>query len=189
MKNTLMTLLNWLNDDIKTAPRDGDRVMLGWKDLNPTHSPYPFGRVEIATYVLAFLVAFPVLAFAIEIPVLKSDIQRGERITPEDVYYKDMGDIRINDRALLVADDIADMEATRTIRAGRPVMSNYVRQVPTVRKGEVVALRYELEGLSLTAQGRILEDALTGDMVKLVNVDSNQQLYGRVRAGGWVDIQ
>lgn len=192
MKNVMMAFINWLNDETQIAPRDGDRVMLGWRELNPVaagdETPLPFGKIEMAVYLVALLVAFPVLAFSVELPVLVDDVKRGDVITEDNVEYKDLGNRAINDRIIILADDIIGQEAVRNIRAGRPLMENYIRVKPTVRKGDVVPLRYVTSGILLLAQGRVLEDAVAGDMVRLMNIDSRKTLQGRVLEGGTITL-
>lgn len=187
-----MAFVNWLNEDALMAPRDGDRVMLGWRELNPIEAgdttPLPFGKIEMAVYVVALLVAFPVLAFSVELPVLVNDVKRGDIITADNVEYKDVGNKATNNRVVVLADDIIGFEAMRNIRAGRPLMENYVRVTPVVRKGDVVPLKYVASGLMLLGQGRVLEDAVEGDMVRLMNIDSRKTIQGRVLAGGTITL-
>lgn len=63
---------------------------------------------------------------------------------------------------------------------GRPV-------VPVaIKRNEVVVIRIQHPGLTITAMGRALSDARTGEVIKIKNTDSNRIIVCRVQEDGTV---
>ena len=64
----------------------------------------------------------------------------------------------------------------RMIAAGKPVKANDVQAPRIVARGEAVTLIYKAGALNLTARGKALEFGAKGDVIRVVNTQSNRSI-------------
>jgi flagella basal body P-ring formation protein FlgA len=80
------------------------------------------------------------------------------------------------------------MTARRPLRDGQMLRLSDVTMAAAIRRGSMVTLLVATENMTLTAQGRALEDAALGQPIRVVNTMSNKQLTGIVQDGTTVAI-
>lgn len=78
--------------------------------------------------------------------------------------------------------------ASREIRAGEAFSSKLVQPPALVRRGEIVTLIVEGEGVTITARGQAKEEGQRGQMIRVMNLSSKKELYGRVEGERQVKI-
>jgi flagella basal body P-ring formation protein FlgA len=78
--------------------------------------------------------------------------------------------------------------ATRTIHAGQVVTRRMIETPPVVRKGDRVIIEAKNSSFEITALGRVLEDAHSGEQVKVVNVSSGKEIFATVVGPGQVRV-
>ena len=79
-------------------------------------------------------------------------------------------------------------QVRRMLPEGRPVMVQSVMAPLVIDQGERVRIRFDDGAIVLTAPGRALNDAASGDTVRVVNLVSNVSLVGTAQADGTVEI-
>jgi flagella basal body P-ring formation protein FlgA len=124
----------------------------------------------------------------IEVPVLKASIQNGQIITEYDIEYKKIRDVDFTADVVTSIDQLVGMTARRMIPAGRPIRENETLAQQIVGRGELILLRLETGPLSLTTQGKALENGAKGDVVRVLNTASNQTVQGIVTGNNEVSI-
>ncbi len=87
---------------------------------------------------------------------------------------------RLREDTMVLAEDLIGLESRRSLRQGQPIRRGQVRRPRLVRRGDIVTLELRRPGLLLTALGRALEDGARGEVIRLVNLDSERPLRGRV---------
>ncbi len=87
---------------------------------------------------------------------------------------------RLREDTIVSAEDLIGLESRRSLHKGQPIRRSQVQPPRLVRRGEVVTLELRRPGLLLTALGRALEDGAQGQVIRLVNLDSERPLRGRV---------
>ena len=75
-----------------------------------------------------------------------------------------------------------------TIVRGRPVPVNAVREPWAVRNGAIVRVLYKAGALTISALGRVLQNASAGERVPVRNVDSGRIVYGVAQRDGTVIV-
>ena len=75
-------------------------------------------------------------------------------------------------------------ETRVAIYAGRPIRQGEVGPPALVERNQIVALRYQMNGLLIEAEGRALSRAGFGDLVRVMNLSSRQTIQGRVGHDG-----
>lgn len=128
-------------------------------------------------------------AYAIaELPVLSRDIKPGETIGASDVVFTETPREKLGQNVLTAADDLIGKAAKRMIRAGRALRLGDVEPPVLVKKNAVVTMTMTMPGMSLTAEGRALEDGAAGDAIKIMNTASKRTVVATVQTEGLVSV-
>jgi len=124
-----------------------------------------------------------------DVVITKKPLGRHKPITEDDIMVLRM------DLSKVPSDVITDPEAVlgkRTRRAigSKTVMrANLVEFPPLVRRGDVVMIVAETNGLKITALGQVKKKGALGDRIPVMNFDSKKVLYARVMDANTVKIE
>jgi len=83
---------------------------------------------------------------------------------------------------------IVGLEARVALYAGRPVRMGDVGPPAVVDRNQLIMLVYDRSGLVIRTEGRALNRAGVGDLVKVMNLASRATLIGRVQANGEISV-
>lgn len=75
---------------------------------------------------------------------------------------------------------IIGRRAIRGISSGEPMLAGMVELPPLVRRGEIVLVIAEGQGLRATALGEAREEGKAGEVVRVRNLSSGREVYGQV---------
>lgn len=102
------------------------------------------------------------------------------------------GDLRVTENDIAGTygsiDDIIGLEARVALYAGRPVRVGNVGPPAIIERNQVVRLSYLQGGLEITTDGRALDRAGAGDLVRVMNLVSRATVTGRVLPDGTVSV-
>lgn len=79
-------------------------------------------------------------------------------------------------------------EARVAVYAGRPIRSRDLGAQTLVERNALVTLIYRAGNLIILAEGRALERASEGDMIRAMNLSSKTTVSGRVLADGTIIV-
>jgi len=88
---------------------------------------------------------------------------------------------RVAANAVTDPKQLVGMTARRPLRPNQMLRVNDIAMAPTIHRGNVVTLMVQTENMTLTVQGRALEDAALGQPIRVVNTMSNKSLTGVVK--------
>jgi flagella basal body P-ring formation protein FlgA len=74
------------------------------------------------------------------------------------------------------------------LRAGAPIRTVEVQKPVVVGKSSSVTIILRSKFMTLTAQGRALEDGSVGDVIRVTNVQSKQTVDAKVEGPGQVSV-
>ncbi len=80
------------------------------------------------------------------------------------------------------------LEARAVLYEGRPIRPADVGPAATVERNGLVALVFQLDGLTITAEGRALGRGGPGDILRVMNLASRATVSGVVAADGRVFV-
>lgn len=80
------------------------------------------------------------------------------------------------------------LEARVALYPGRPIRASDLGPPTLIRRNQVVRLNYRRDGLVIITEGRALEDASRGDLVRIMNLSSRNTVTGRVTQTGEVEL-
>ena len=123
-----------------------------------------------------------------EVVITKKPLGRHKPITEDDIEVLPM------DLAKVPADVITDPEAVLGKRTKRAIGSQTVLRAtlvefpPLVKRGDVVMIVAETNGLKITALGQVKKKGARGDRIPVVNFESQKVLYARVMDANTVKV-
>lgn len=164
-----------------SSPAPG-RIRAG--SATPTAAPAPGGRrgpVMAATLsALALGLLLAGLPAAADTVVPTRTLPAQTVIGPEDVAVKP-GTVpgAVEDPARLIG-----METRVALYAGRPVRPADVGFPAVVERNQIVTLIFSTAGLHIATDGRALERAGPGDMIRVMNLSSRSTVRARMGADG-----
>lgn len=114
------------------------------------------------------------------VAVAARPIGRLKPISTDDLKMEKMNLVELPVGVMTDADDIIGQRARRNIDAGEVLRPDLIEVPPLVKRGDMVAIVAESDGIKVTATGEVKSDGLRGERVKVVNLDSNKRLSARV---------
>lgn len=116
----------------------------------------------------------------IEVPMLTRPLARDAIIGSGDVDFVRMRVAALPAGAVTEVDGLVGMAVKRALRSGEPVRSRDVDRPSLVAKGQLVTMIFETPMMTLTAQGKAMENGAAGDVVRIQNTRSNTTILGTV---------
>ncbi len=118
----------------------------------------------------------------IDVPVLKQAMRNGEVIGKNDIEFieieaRDVQHDMITDEKMLLG-----MTPRRMAQHGKPILDNTIQSPRMVRRGDTVTMTLQSGPLTLTARAKALEDGAKGDIIRVVNLNSNRTIEAEVSA-------
>lgn len=125
----------------------------------------------------------------VEVPALTRRVLKGEVITERDVQWMRVRADRMQNDVVLEAADVIGMTPKRSLRAGRAIRVSDVRRPVLVPKNGLVTMVLRIPYMSLTAQGKALEDGSDGDVIRIANSKTNTVVEGTVVGANRVAVR
>jgi len=101
-------------------------------------------------------------------------------IAPEDVLLRDIVVL-----GALEAPEFAIGQETRVaLYAGRPIRAADLGAPSVVERNQIISLIYNHGGIVITTEGRALDRAGPGDLIRVMNLTSRTTVSARVDAAG-----
>jgi flagellar basal body P-ring formation protein FlgA len=114
------------------------------------------------------------------IPVLRKAINPGEIIRKDDIEMVYRREDQIGRDIVADAAHLIGRTPLYRLRSGDPVRENDVRQPTLVKRNSQVLIRLEWGAMTLTAQGKALDEGSRGDMIRVENLQSNKTIEATV---------
>ena len=112
--------------------------------------------------------------------VTRKPLGRHKPITEEDIELQtmDLSDLP----AAIVTDPetVLGKRTRRAIGAQTPLRADLIELPPLVKRGDLVVIVAESNGLKITTLGQVKKRGRLGERIPVINMDSKKILYGRV---------
>lgn len=116
----------------------------------------------------------------VQVPVLKTSLRSGDIIGEHDISWVEMYAQDVKPSMIVKQEDLIGMTPRRMAEAGKPVRDIDLERPEMVGRGDAVTIVYQTPFMTLTAKGKSLQGGSKGDIVQLVNLNSNRTLEGTV---------
>ncbi len=125
----------------------------------------------------------------IDVPILTRRVLAGEVIRERDVKWVRMRSDRLQRDTIQDPGGLIGKSPRRGLRAGVPVRVSDVRLPVLVPRRSLVTIVYRVRSMTLTTQGRALDDGGAGDTVRVANTQSNTVVQAVVTGANRVSVQ
>lgn len=110
-------------------------------------------------------------------------------IGPEDVSVQRASLNEAGPGAAMDPQTVVGMRTRAAVPMGAPLDLTRLEKAPLVRLGEVVVMVYDAGGMRITAKGRAEQTGYMGSRIRLTNLASKREVYGRVVDAGNVSVE
>lgn len=124
----------------------------------------------------------------VSVPMPNRRIEAGETIDAGDLAMTPIAVRMVGTDVVRDLEAVTGAEARRTLQPGRPVQTNDIGAPTLIEKNQLVTLSYRKGVLAITARGRALDEGGVGDIIRVMNIDSNKVVSGRITADGAVAL-
>lgn len=128
------------------------------------------------------------ITFKRHIPVLARRLEGGTTISASDVDWSMVPEDRVNMSVVTEVSQLVGHELRRDTDEGELIHTNDVIPPRLVTRGSLITMKIETALMLVTAQGKALQDGAQGDVVRVLNTQSNRMLEGTVSGPGTVTI-
>jgi flagella basal body P-ring formation protein FlgA len=128
------------------------------------------------------------LTFKRNIPVLVRRLEGGTTIGVADIDWSVVPEDRVNMSVIVDANDLIGHELRRDTDEGEILHAHDVMPPRLVVRGSPVTMKIETPLMLVTAQGKAMQDGTQGEIVRVLNTQSNRMLEGVVSGPGTVTI-
>jgi len=125
----------------------------------------------------------------IKIPVLRRAIRSGTMIGKRDLDFIDIRARDLTSDMVISAVELLGMTPRRMAKAGIPLKINEIETPQIVARGELITMVFQNGPLILTARGKALENGAKGDLIRVVNTNSNRTVEAIVTGEREVTVE
>jgi len=125
------------------------------------------------------LVSAKVEVFA-NVVVAKRPIKRFHIITEDDICLKEMDLAKLPSNVIMNREEVLNKRAKRKISPQHVLRSDLIDMPPILKRGDMVSIIAESNGLKITAMGIVKGKGYRGGRVSVTNLDSGKRVYARV---------
>jgi flagella basal body P-ring formation protein FlgA len=122
------------------------------------------------------------------VPILAHRLESGTTIGEADLDWLQVPEERITADVVTEASQLVGRELRRDTAEGDMIRSHDVVSPRLVTRGSLVTMKIETPFITVTSQGKSEQDGAQGDVVRVMNTQSNRVVEGTVTAPGTVEI-
>lgn len=118
----------------------------------------------------------------------KRPLGRFKRIEPDDIQLRRMDLADLPSNIITNMEEALGKRTKRTLDAETVLRTDLIELPPLVRRGDVVTIIAESDGLRITTRGKTKERGCRGEKIKIVNLNSNKVIYARILDSNTVKV-
>ena len=124
-------------------------------------------------------------------PVVKSkrSFRKGHLVRMEDIYVSKMDIRKLPRSAVRNTENITGKYLKRSVTANVPIVEDMIEGSKLVKRGKMVKLIININGLNISAAGKIKEKGRVGMPVKVINLSSKKEVRGVLVDENTVEVQ
>jgi flagella basal body P-ring formation protein FlgA len=112
--------------------------------------------------------------------VTKRPLRRYQMITKNDIHLNKRDLSKMKSNALTTLEEVLGKRTKRAIKTDEVLRRDHIELPPLVRRGDVVSIIAESNGLRITALGEVRKKGCRGERIKVLNLDSKKCIYANV---------
>ncbi len=135
-----------------------------------------------------FKVQFKAMIFK-QVVVANHILKKGTIIFPEDARIQECPIQRFLEEPITEISAVIGKQTIKKIDSGEILTFDLLEVPPTIMKGDIVAVKNEIDNLVVTTMGKACESGRMGERIEVRNIDSNRRIYAIVINSGEVEVK
>jgi len=123
-----------------------------------------------------------------ETVVSKRALARGAVLHKSDLAVAKRDLSRVNSNYYTSIEQLEGMRLRRSLAQGSILQSSFVKQRHMVKRGELITILAESQGITIRVKGKAMMDGFRGQSIRIRNVRSKRDLQGEVVGPGTVRV-
>src|SRR3990170_8847601 len=123
-----------------------------------------------------------------DIVIPNKKINRHDILTTDDLVVKRMETTKLAGIKFDNIEDLIGKRAIRSILPNIPITAEMIDNPPLIKKGDFIKVSVQSGNLHIVTKGVAKEDGYAGKVIRIKNIDSNKELYGKVEDSTTVKI-
>lgn len=115
-------------------------------------------------------------------------IDRNDILSMDTLTIKRMETTKLAGLTFNNAEDLIGKRVIRPILPNTPITAEIVDNPPAIKKGDFIKIFVQAGNLHVVTKGIAKEDGYLGKIIRIKNIDSNKELYGRVEDSASVKV-
>lgn len=115
-------------------------------------------------------------------------ISRDTILASDDIEIRRMETTKLRGVTFDTIEDLVGKQAMRSILPNIPITADLVNNPPVIKKGDFIKVLVQSGNLHIVTKGVAKEDGYFGKIIRIKNIDSKKELYGRVEDTSTVKI-
>ncbi len=115
-------------------------------------------------------------------------IDRNDTLTLDNLIISRMETTKLSRTVFSKAEELVGKRALRSILPNTPITPELVDNSPAIKKGDLIKVFIHTGNLHVVTKGVAKEDGCVGKIIRVKNIDSNKDLYGKVEDSTAVKI-
>ncbi len=107
-------------------------------------------------------------------------ISRDTILDPDDIEIRRMETTKLMGVTFDTIEDLVGKRVIRSIPSNIPITADLVNNPPVIKKGDFIKVLVQSGNLHIVTKGVAKEDGYFGKIIRVKNIDSKKELYGRV---------
>lgn len=124
----------------------------------------------------------------ISVPTLRRALGPGDVVRKEDIELARLREDRVRPDVILSPERLIGMSPRQRLRPGEPVRDGDVRPQVLVERNATVTVMLQKGSMTLTVQGRALEDGAKGDTIRVTNLQSKKTIEALVSGPDFLTV-
>lgn len=122
------------------------------------------------------------------VPMLNKLVAPGEIISKADIDWVEISARRVNRNTIMNSQQLVGQTVTRALAANKMIRNSDIARPIAIAKGSMVQMTYKSGLLTLSMQGRALENGGIGDVIRVMNPKSKKTVFAHVEKEGSVKV-
>jgi flagella basal body P-ring formation protein FlgA len=191
VETAIRTRMPWNNEDVSVSDiqfDEGPQLPVGdltYRIVPNRHEDY-LGSTILALHI--FVDGKPVrklwvnatISVMADVVTVARPLGKHRHIRLEDIRLERRELAGLGSETIRDVDDALGNRTTRMIYPGTVLQASMIDQPPVVSRGDIVKIIAETESMTITATGIVKQRGRKGEMVRVMNTDSNRVILARV---------
>lgn len=123
------------------------------------------------------------------VPVLRSSLKAGDIINASDISWTSVNARNLVADTIIDADRMIGKTPARAVDAGAVVRERDLVSPQMIARGDEILIQFSSGTLQLTAKGKAMQNGAEGDVIRVMNMASNQAFRAEIVGNKTVRVQ